>query len=96
MPSTNSNFEQERQAELGGAFAQELRAIPLADSLRSQIQLLTQRRREAYVQAQAYRCGGHLVPGSLTAEMAENGLQLEYALKRYAEANGEDPVMAGA
>lgn len=90
MPSTNGDISQERQAEPRDALEQELRAVSLADSLRSQIQLLTRRRREAYAQAQDYRCGGHLVPGSLAAEMAENELQLGYALKRYAETTGEN------
>lgn len=89
MPSTNADSRQERQAEPGHTLEQELRAIPLADSLRSQIRLLTVRRQESYVEARAYRGGGHLVPGSLAQEMAENGLQLQYALKRYAEATGE-------
>lgn len=92
MPSTNGGTNDERQTAAGRSLEQELRAIPLADSLRSQIRHLTLRRQESYVEARAHRVGGHLVPGSLGLEMAENALHLRYALKRYAEATAEIPA----
>ena len=78
-----------RGGELRGypdhVFKQELWAVSLTGSLRSQIRLLTLRRRAAFELARAHRRDGQLVPASLGEEMVENGFQLRSALERYAE-----------
>ena len=74
----------------------ELWAIYEPEALTGRIRGLTVRRQAVYLQAQAHRQGGHLVPASLCEELAENGSQLRYVLNRYSEATRPARVLAAA
>lgn len=55
----------------------------LSESRSDHIRLLAQRRHTAFRKAATCRREGHLVPGSVTQELAENALELRGAMERY-------------
>ncbi len=55
----------------------------LHESLSDHIRLLAERRHTAFGQAATHRREGHLVPLSLTQELAENASELSGAMERY-------------
>ena len=83
MPSSRVDLDPRRvpKCELIG----EPSATWPLDSIRSDIQRLTLRRRDVYAEAEVHRRGGHLVPASLCEELSENGLELRWVIDRYAQ-----------
>jgi hypothetical protein len=58
-------------------------ALATAADLEARIRTLTDERRAVYRRMKAARDGGHLIPGTLTEEIADNEAALLQALARY-------------
>ena len=81
MPSSDGDRDLHAERKLRDTVS----ALRMTESLTGEIRRLTERRQVVFVEMQAHRRGGHLVPASLCEEIAENEAQLSRALERYRE-----------